>query len=71
VTTDAPRCLCGHGEWCEFCSSFPERILAAREQQQATIREAEKFRVLKAAWDGPGGESFWLEFCQDFDWEAK
>lgn len=30
---------------------------------------AEKFRQLKAAWEGPGGDPDWLEFCQDFDWE--
>lgn len=51
-----------------------DRLVRALEADQPALtatpieQQAEAFRSLKRAWEGPGCESDWLEFCQDFDW---
>jgi hypothetical protein len=46
----------------------PDHEARKRKRQAAIEQQAEAFRALKRAWEGPGSESDWLEYCQDFDW---
>lgn len=77
MTTDLPRCLCGHGESCHACSAYAPAVDALRDDLKALadVRTldswvlAEKGRWMDVDSDAPGLSCVLHDQTPDGDWD--